>query len=71
MDRIPDSGSDDWGSTPHRCTKKRKTEHKSSRQVYRSFSNSYTTLYYSFSIFIRYGEGKVPSTTYLIISSSI
>lgn len=22
MDRIPDSGSDDWGSTPHGCTKK-------------------------------------------------
>ena len=20
MDRIPDSGSDDWGSTPHGCT---------------------------------------------------
>ena len=23
MDRISDSGSDDWGSTPHGCTKKR------------------------------------------------
>ena len=23
MDRIPDSGSDDWGSTPHGRTKKR------------------------------------------------
>ena len=24
MDRIPDSGSDDWGSTPHGCTVKYK-----------------------------------------------
>ena len=51
MDRIPDSGSDDWGSTPHGCTVKYKRYVKIRHIVF-----LYITIYYHFSRLYRYNN---------------